>query len=120
MKGDMNMIKILTVAIIILIILLCIVVIIGLAKSETVEYSTFDYTSDYNTNNKREVYLTVTHRGVKDETFTIQWDKLNENTQRRLLDGCAITLKCIKTPFSEEAKVKEIWIKDRNFSEKIF
>lgn len=114
------MIKILTVAIIILIILLCLVVIVGFAKSETVEYSTFDYSSDYSANNKGQVFLTVTHRGVKDETFTIQWDRLNEYTQRKLLDGSAITLKCIKTPFSEEAKVKEIWIKDRNFSEKIF
>jgi len=114
------MIKILTVAIIILIILLCLVVIVGLAKSETVEYSTFDYDSEYTPNSKGQIYLSVSYKKVKEETFTIQWDNLNEYSQRRLLDGGAIMLKCVKTPFSEEAKVKEIWIKDRNFSEKIF
>lgn len=114
------MIKILSIAIIILIILLCIAVIAGFAKSETVEYSIIDYHSDYNANAKGQVYLTVTYKKVKEETFAIQWDTLNGYVQNKLLDGGAITLKCIKTPFSEYAKVKEIWIKDRKINEKIF
>lgn len=96
--------------ILILIIILCIVIAAGLIKTKVIEYTTFNYKSDFVADEKGFIWLEVNHKGVKPESFKLKFDNIS-GVYDQLKEHRTIIIKCYVSPLFSQARIKEIWVR---------
>lgn len=102
-----------TTIILILIIILCVVIALALMQTKVIDYTTFDYKTDFVADEKGFIWLEITHKGVKNESFKVRFNDLTTNSYEKLKTHGPIEIKCFVSPLFSEARIKEIWIKNQ-------